>query len=96
MQDYADLGVEELAHVFLVARHLKILSLQTGILNPLHTEAICWWAAKRDVDDRRALEWQLKPARIRSMEINTDHFDIVRAEALLSKVKLLLRAVSSD
>ncbi|MER2513276.1 MAG: non-ribosomal peptide synthase/polyketide synthase [Nitrosomonas ureae] len=96
IQDYADLGVEELAHVFLVARHLKILSLQTGALNPLHAEATCWWAETRDVDDRHTLEWQLKPTRIRSMEINTDHFNIVRAEALLSKVKLLLRAVSSD
>ncbi|SOD20611.1 non-ribosomal peptide synthetase [Nitrosomonas ureae] len=96
IQDYADLGVEELAHIFLVARHLKMLSLQTNALNPLHSDAICWWAATRETNDRHALESQLKPAKIHSMEINTDHFDIVRAEALLSKVKSLLMAASTD
>ncbi|PSJ18787.1 non-ribosomal peptide synthetase [Nitrosomonas supralitoralis] len=96
IQDYADLGTEELAHVFFIARHLKTLSLQAGALRSLNTEAICWWAATRDVDDRHALERQITPTVIRSMEINADHFDIVRAETLLSEIKLLLMGDSID
>ncbi|GJL71077.1 MAG: hypothetical protein NMNS01_02760 [Nitrosomonas sp.] len=96
VQGYADLGAEELAHIFLVARHLKTLSLQAGALNSMHTEGVCWWAATRHEDDRHALDRQITPARIRSVEINADHFDIVRAETLLSDVKQRLMRDSTN
>jgi len=96
LQGYADMGAEELAHIFLIARHLKMLSLQTTALKSLRTETICWWAAGRKVDERLVLEQQIKPAEIHSMEIDAGHFDIVRAESLLSAVKLLLTTTSTD
>ncbi|MBA3757188.1 MAG: hypothetical protein H0X02_13650 [Nitrosomonas sp.] len=96
LQSYIDMGAEELAHIFLVARHLKTLSLQTAALNPLKTQAICWWAATRKADDRFALARQIKQDGVHSMEIDADHFDIVRAESLLLWVKSLLTATSID
>ncbi|PXW80826.1 non-ribosomal peptide synthase protein (TIGR01720 family)/amino acid adenylation domain-containing protein, partial [Nitrosomonas sp. Nm84] len=95
-QGYTDMGAEELAHIFLTARHLKTLSLQTTALNPLRTLAICWWAATREIADRMALMQQIKPGKIRSMEINADHFDIVRTDVLLSEVKSLLMIALAD
>ncbi|MBP9100681.1 MAG: amino acid adenylation domain-containing protein [Nitrosomonas sp.] len=96
LQGYTDMGAEELAHIFLIARHLKTLSLQTTTLNPLSTQTICWWAAERKANERLALEQQIKPAKIHAMEIDTGHFDIVRAESLLSAVKLLLTTPLTD
>jgi amino acid adenylation domain-containing protein len=90
IQGYADMGVEELAHIFLVARHLKTLSLRVGALRPLRSQTTCWWAATREVGDRLALEQQIKPAEIRSIEIDADHFDIVRAGSLLLGIQSLL------
>ena len=84
------MDAEELAHIFLIARHLKTLSLQAAALNPLTVRAICWWAVARKADDRLALEQQIKQDGMYSMRIDVDHFDIVRAESLLSEVKSLL------
>jgi hypothetical protein len=70
--------------------------IQTTTLNPLSTQTICWWAAERKANERLALEQQIKPAKIHAMEIDTGHFDIVRAESLLSAVKLLLTTPLTD
>jgi thioesterase domain-containing protein len=90
MQGYAEMGTEELANIFLVARHLKTLSLQAGALRPLKCQTTCWWAKAREVNDRLALEQQVKPARIHSVEIESDHFDIVRTEPILLGIEALL------
>ena len=89
-QGYTEMGAEELAHTFMVARQLKALSLQAGALSPLNTRAVCWWAMTREKNERLALAQQIKPAEIHSIEIDADHFDIVRAESLLSGIASLL------
>ena len=96
LQGYIGMGAEELAHIFLIARHLKTLSQQTAALNPLKAQAICWWAATRKADERLALEQQIKQDGTHLIEIDADHFDIVRAESLLLGVKSFLTATSID
>ena len=44
---YADMGAEELARIFMVARHLKAISAKAPSLRPLLVEPVCWWAAAR-------------------------------------------------
>ncbi|SFI44374.1 amino acid adenylation domain-containing protein [Nitrosomonas sp. Nm34] len=93
MQGYAEMGTEELANIFLVARHLKMLSLQTSALRPLKCQTTCWWATTREMNDRLVLEQQIKPAEIHSVEIETDHFDIVRSESLLLEIRSELEQI---
>lgn len=88
--DYAAMGVEELAHTFMVARHLKILSLQLPALKPLQTQTICWWATDRAHEDRLMLERQLSPAEIHAIEVDADHYDILRTDSLLAGIWSLL------
>jgi hypothetical protein len=90
------MGTEELANIFLVARHLKMLSLQINALRPLKCQTMCWWAKAREMNDRLALEQQIKPTKIHSVEIEADHFGIMRAEPLLLGVKLLLTTTMAD
>jgi pimeloyl-ACP methyl ester carboxylesterase len=90
MQGYAEMGTEELANIFLVARHLKMLSLQTCTLRSLKCQITCWWATTREINDRLVLERQIKPAEIRSVEIEADHFGIVRTEQILLDIESLL------
>ncbi|SDW36840.1 non-ribosomal peptide synthase/polyketide synthase [Nitrosomonas communis] len=96
MQGYAEMGIEELANIFLVARHLKMLSLQINALRPLKCQTTCWWAKAREMNDRLALEQQIKPAGIRSVEIEADHFGMVRAEPLLLGMELSLTTTMAD
>ncbi|WP_430231281.1 amino acid adenylation domain-containing protein, partial [Nitrosomonas communis] len=93
MQGYAEMGTEELANIFLVARHLKMLSLQTSALRPLKCQTTCWWATTREMNDRLVLEQQIKPAEIHSVEIEADHFDIVRSESLLLEIRSELEQI---
>lgn len=88
---YAEMGAEELAHIFLVARHLKALSLQIDVLKPLKSHSICWWATERTVEERLALDEQIGPGTD-VIELDSDHFSIVRAQSLLSDMKSLLSA----
>jgi thioesterase domain-containing protein len=94
--DYAAMGVEELAHTFMVARHLKQLSLQTPSLKPLATQTICWWAANRAYDERLLLERQLSPAETHAIEIDEDHYGIVRSEHILQEIASLMSATLSE
>ncbi|SDY75283.1 amino acid adenylation domain-containing protein [Nitrosomonas sp. Nm33] len=96
MQGYTEMGMEELANIFLVARHLKMLSLQAGALRPLKCQTTCWWATTREMNDRLALEQQIKPAEIRSVEIEADHFYIVRSESLLLGIRSELEQITHD
>lgn len=93
---YAAMGVEELAHTFMVARHLKALSLQLPTLKPLETQTICWWAVTREMNDRLALEQQLSPAEIHAIEIDADHYDILRVGSLLAGIRSQLSQISHD
>ncbi|MCC7091293.1 MAG: hypothetical protein IT524_04920, partial [Nitrosomonas sp.] len=83
---YAAMGTDELAQVFLVARRLKMLSIQTTKLRALRVNPVCWWASDREPDHREALEQQTASAEVHSIEIDTDHFGIIRAEALLQSI----------
>jgi hypothetical protein len=93
---YAAMGAEELAHIFLVARHLKTLSLQTDALPPLRAHTVCWWAAARETEERLALYRQIAPAQTSGTDIDADHFAIVRAAPLLAGIKSLLAADSTE
>ncbi|WP_218147796.1 amino acid adenylation domain-containing protein [Nitrosomonas sp. Nm166] len=95
-QGYFEMGAEELAHTFMVARQLKALSLQASALSPLKTRAVCWWTTTRERNERLALGQQIKPAEIHSIEIDADHFDIVRAESLLAGIESLLMTDLTD
>ena len=83
---YAAMGTDELAQVFLVARRLKMLSIQTTELRALRVNPMCWWASDREPDHQEALEQQTAPAEVHSIEIDTDHFGIIRAEVLLQSI----------
>ncbi len=94
--DYAAMGVEELAHTFMVARHLKMLSLQTPTLKPLQTQTICWWATDRAHEDRLMLERQLSPAEIHAIKVDADHYDILLTDSLLTRIRSQLLQISHD
>ncbi|MGH8685538.1 MAG: thioesterase domain-containing protein, partial [Nitrosospira sp.] len=91
---YADMGAEELARIFIVARQLKTLSLQAPALSPLLVQATCWWAATRPLSDRLALALQIEQETLHSIELDADHFVIVRTESLLLGVESALAAIS--
>ncbi|MCC7091190.1 MAG: amino acid adenylation domain-containing protein, partial [Nitrosomonas sp.] len=93
---YAEMGAEELANIFLTARHLKALSLRTEMLTPLTSRSTCWWAAERAVEERLALEQQIGSGTVDFIELDSDHFSIVRAQSLLSDMKLLLSTGEMD
>jgi thioesterase domain-containing protein len=89
-ESYIAMDSEELAHIFLVARHLKALSLQVTTLDKLETQTICWWAAAREKVEQSALERQIHPSKVEFIKIAAAHFDIVRDERLLSGISSLL------
>jgi thioesterase domain-containing protein len=87
---YADMGAEELARIFMVARHLKAISEKAPSLSPLLVEPVCWWAAARPVAERLALAEQISQHELHSIEIDADHFGIVREDALMQTVESAL------
>jgi amino acid adenylation domain-containing protein/non-ribosomal peptide synthase protein (TIGR01720 family) len=89
-QGYADMGAEQLARMFIVGRQLKFLSLRTPALSPLQTQATCWWIAARPLSDRRALALQIDQDERRSIELDADHFAVMRDKALLLGVESAL------
>jgi amino acid adenylation domain-containing protein/non-ribosomal peptide synthase protein (TIGR01720 family) len=93
---YAAMGTDELAQVFLVARRLKMLSIQTTKLRALRVNPVCWWASDREPDHREALEQQITPAEVHSHEIEADHFEIVRADLLLQGIGAILMRTSLE
>jgi pimeloyl-ACP methyl ester carboxylesterase len=92
---YADLGAEELARIFIVARHLKAIAAQAPVLNPMSVKPACWWVAARPLSDRLALARQIDQAEQLQNEIDTNHFAIVRAEALLLGIECSLTSRAS-
>ncbi|SOD42119.1 non-ribosomal peptide synthetase [Nitrosovibrio sp. Nv4] len=87
---YADMGAEQLAQIFIVTRRLKALAWQAEALNPLQVQPVCWWAAERTSSDRLALASQIDQDKLQSIEVDTDHFAIVRHNALLLGVESAL------
>ncbi|MEP6605126.1 MAG: amino acid adenylation domain-containing protein, partial [Nitrosospira sp.] len=92
-EGYAGMGMEELAHTFAVARRLKELSVQASGLNALQGRATCWWAIDRPLSDRQALALQIDQDKLRSIELDADHFTIVRKESLLLGIASALAAI---
>jgi hypothetical protein len=88
---YADLGAEELAQIFIVARRLKALAAKTPLLGNLENQANCWWAATCPAEDRLALASQLNQVP-QSSDVEADHFRIVRASSLLLEIDAVLAA----
>ncbi|MBT2787103.1 MULTISPECIES: non-ribosomal peptide synthetase [unclassified Halomonas] len=89
-EGYAALGSEELARIFCVARHLKLLSLQTSTLPKLRCKADCWWADGRPKEQRQALEHQLGQLLRRTINTFDDHYSIIIGKTLLSQIVELL------
>ncbi|CAM3673099.1 non-ribosomal peptide synthetase [Halomonas casei] len=83
---YAALGGEELARIFCVARHLKRLSLKSGMLPTLSCEVDCWWSEGRPHEERQALMHQVGQVPCWAIETSEDHFSIVSSDSLLLKV----------
>jgi thioesterase domain-containing protein/aryl carrier-like protein len=88
---YADLGAEELAQIFIVARRLKALAAKSPLLGSLENQANCWWAATCPAEDRLALALQLNQVP-QSSDVEADHFRIVRASSLLLEIEAVLAA----
>jgi thioesterase domain-containing protein len=88
---YADLGAEELAQIFIVARRLKALAAKTPLLGSLENQGNCWWAATRPAEDRLALALQLNQVP-QSSDVEADHFSIMRASSLLLEIDAVLAA----
>jgi len=89
---YADLGASELACIFSVARHLKTLVAQAPELSKLDVTPVCWWVATRPLSERLALSRQTGQTELSGNEIDTDHFSIIRAEALFAGMESTLRS----
>jgi amino acid adenylation domain-containing protein len=87
---YGEMGACELARIFVVARHLKDLLLQTGRLGSLKVQPACWWATKRPFSDRWALAQQIAQDELDSADIDADHFGIMRADRLLMEIESTL------
>ncbi|WP_159053534.1 MULTISPECIES: non-ribosomal peptide synthetase [unclassified Halomonas] len=85
-EGYSDLGGEELARIFCVARHLKRLTLLTDALPRLSCEADCWWSEGRPQEERQALMHQLGQVPRCAVETSEDHFSIVSSDSLLLQV----------
>jgi hypothetical protein len=84
------MGAEELARIFMVARHLKAISGEAAPLSPLLVEPVCWWAATRPESERMVLAEQISQHELHSIEIDADHFGIVRDDTLMQTVKSAL------
>jgi thioesterase domain-containing protein/aryl carrier-like protein len=87
---YADMGADQLARIFIVTRRLKALALQAPVLNSLQVQPTCWWIAERSSSDRLALALQIEQNKLQSIEVDADHFAIVRHNALLVGVESAL------
>ena len=95
-EGYAGMGIDELAHTFTVARRLKALSLHSSALNALQGKATCWWAAGRPASERHVLAAQIEQQTIGFIEVEADHFTIVRNELLLRGVESALAAIPAS
>jgi amino acid adenylation domain-containing protein len=95
-EGYAGMRIDELAHTFTVARRLKALSLQSPALNALQGKATCWWAARRPVSELYVLAAQIEQQTMGCIEVEADHFSIVRDELLLQGIKAALEAIPAS
>ncbi|MDO7899400.1 non-ribosomal peptide synthase/polyketide synthase [Pseudomonas citrulli] len=92
---YLALGVDELAHVFSVARRLKHLSLQLDRCPPVAVEPTCWWTPGREAEGL-ALAAQLGQP-VEGERIDCGHFQIPRDERFLARAEeILAQLVESE
>ncbi|QJI45129.1 non-ribosomal peptide synthase/polyketide synthase [Pseudomonas sp. ADAK2] len=89
---YAALGTDELAHVFSVARRLKLLSLKLDRCTALNVEPTCWWTLGRE-DEAVELAGQLAQPTLASEWIDCGHFQIPRDETFLAEAEEMLGAI---
>ena len=93
LQGYAGMGAAELARIFLVARALQALSLQTATVDAVRAPARCWWTPARDVVQRQTLAAQLGQPALDSQDIDTDHYGIIRDARMLDQMLAHLSAL---
>ncbi len=91
LDGFASMDGEALAQVFMVARHLKQLSLQAGELMPLTCAADAWLIHGRDPADQARLLRQLAQEGATCSAVAADHFSIMRDEGFLAELLARVR-----
>ncbi|MBT2296178.1 non-ribosomal peptide synthase/polyketide synthase [Pseudomonas fluorescens] len=88
---YMALGVDELAHVFSVARRLKQLSLQLDRCSPVEVEPTCWWTPGRETEALELAAQLQQP--VQGERIDCGHFQIPRNETFLAGAEEVLAQI---
>jgi len=88
---YLALGVDELAHVFSVARRLKQLSLRLDRCPPVAVEPTSWWTPGRETETVE-LAAQLQQT-VQGERIDCGHFQIPRDERFLAGAEEILAEI---
>jgi amino acid adenylation domain-containing protein/non-ribosomal peptide synthase protein (TIGR01720 family) len=86
---YVALGADELAHVFSVARRLKLLSLKLDRCVPLDVNPVCWWTLGRE-EEALELAGQLEQPGMGGEWLDCGHFQIPRDETFLLEAEEML------
>ena len=86
---YVTLGVDELTHVFSVARRLKKLSLMLDRCAPLAVKPVCWWTLGRE-EDALELAAQIQQPAMGGEWLDCGHFQIPRDETFLAEAEHIL------
>ena len=87
------LGADEIDRMKTVARHLGIVSAQAAELPRTVAVPHLWWAQARPHAHREALSRQCGHAGIRSIELASTHFEMLRQADLLTQIDEALQAV---
>lgn len=80
---YAEIGSAELAHTFVVAMKLKVLSQQMAALPGTAADAACWWAGTGTFEGRIA-------GNARHVAVDAGHYDILKHPEVLDGVIAML------
>jgi len=88
--------VAELARIFVVARHLRQISAQAPALEAVAAHPHYWWIARRPPAHRAELKRQLGQAGCTEVQLETDHFSIMKEVRLLEEVAQALDALVGD
>ncbi len=83
---YAGMDAIELAQVFLVAWHLKQLSLQASALLPLSCAPRVWMAVAHGKADAKILAHQLGLAKLHAEPVHSDHYAMMHDADLLARL----------
>ncbi len=89
-------SVGELARIFVVARHLRQISAQAPALEAVAASPHYWWIARRKPAHRAELKRQLGQTGCAEVQLETDHFSIMKQARLLDEVVQALEVLAGD